>query len=665
VHSQATIVTPPAPFPLFGNVRQGYREPRFATVRNSGNGPLTFTASISGPDAGLFGLMRPSQSITDVVASRTYAIDPATACGPGPTGDGADEVAVVFFANIAPPYTANATLTIDSHNDPSAPASFSYPLVASVIAGNVVDVLAVFDTSGSMADAVQGGGSKMAAAIQAGRLLAGLLPPDLTNRIVGTRFSTDATIFLPIDAVTSANQAAKVSAIADPPLTPAGWTAIAAGVMKGLPELAGPRPGPVPALLTKAAIVLTDGHDNTAYKNPADNQFYSILGQQARDPGNPNNFVATRAFAPPPDVKIYAIGLGTGQDIDTNQLSQLASGASGYFLVVDPTQPATTYELMKLYTQIYMDLVDTAVIVDPKFTIHPGQKDVFEFDVLAGDVNGTVVLYDFDGLRLPFWLETPTGEIVDASYAPPGFQLRTGFTETSRFLDFVLPWGEPKRYAGRWRLIVASDRACRGNPTTKPLKRRASGVNAGADVVAQDPTYELGFVSRDCGEPKDPVEYGFVIGVGSNFRLDAYVTPAPVKVGEPIRLTGVPSEAGLPVTACAVTVDVTSPSGVTWNGLSLLDDGAHDDGDPNDGEYARVFANTAVAGSYTFRFRATGFSRDGEPAMRETVRSKYVEGTVKPPDDRPHEDGDLCCEKLETILERQTKLLELLVRRDM
>jgi von Willebrand factor type A domain/Abnormal spindle-like microcephaly-assoc'd, ASPM-SPD-2-Hydin len=657
---QAAIVVPPLPFPAFGDVRQGYREPRFITIRNSGNGHLTFDASISGPDASLFGLMRPSQSITDVVSPQTYGVDPIVACGGGATGDGAEEVVVVFFANAAPPQTANATLTISNHNDPAAPAAFSFPLVASIIAGNVVDVVAVFDTSGSMADLVQGGGSKMAAAIQAGRLLVGLLPPDLTNRVAGVRFSTDATVFLPIDEVTSANQAGKASTVADPPLTPNGWTAIAAGIMTGLPMLAGARPGPAPALLTKAAIVLTDGKDNTAYKNPADNLYYSIQGLQARDPANPNNMIATHAFVPPSDVKVFAIGLGIGQDIDTNQLAQLSTGAGGYYVVVDPTRPATTYELMKLYTQIYMDLIDTSVIVDPKFTINPGQKDVFEFDVLAGDVTGTVVVYDFDGLRLPFWLETPAGEVVDAAFAPPGFQLRTGFTETSRFLDFVLPWGEPKRYAGRWRLAVAYDRVCRGKPTSgQKQARKPVDVRVGNEVDAnQDVTYELGFVGRDCGEPKNPVDYGFVIGVGSNFRLDAYLSPAPVNVGDPIRMTGVPSEAGLPVTGCTVTVDIIAPTGATWNGLVLADDGAHEDGDPNDGEYARVFANTQVAGSYTFRFRATGYSRDGEPVMREAVRSKYVEGTLKPPDGGHPDSHSDCCDKINAILLRQTKLLE-------
>lgn len=641
----AVISMPPAPFPAFGDVRQGYRMPRFITVVNTGDDTLSFTATISGPDAALFGLMKPSQSITDVLSTRTYTVHPTSHCGGGPTGDGKEEVAVVFFANAAPPKVASATLTIDGHNDPLAPAIFTRPLTATVIAANAVDAVAVFDTSGSMSQTVQGGGTKMAAAIQAGKLFANLIPPDLRNRLAATRFSTDATTFLGIGEITAGNQQAKVDAIKDPPLTPNGWTAIAAGVMTGLPEFAVPHPGAPPANLTKAVVVLTDGKDNTAFKNPADNKYYSILGNPARDPANPNVFIATLPFVPPSDVKVYAIGLGTAQDIDSAQLSALATGSGGYWGAVDPTQPATTYALMKFYTQIYMDLVDSSVVNDPKNTIQAGQKHVIEFDVLQGDVSAMVVMFDLGGLRLPFWLESPAGEIIDAAVVPAGFQLRSGFTESSRFLDFVLPWGDPKRYAGRWSLIVLHDgRVCRGRPDAERK--------------------ELGFLPRDCGQSKSPVEYGFAIGVGSNFRLQAYVTPGPVKVGEPIRLTGVPAEAGLPVTGCTVTVDAVSPSGQTWTGIVLKDDGAHDDGDADDGEYARLFTPTAVAGSYTFTFRATGFTRDGEPVKREAVRSKYVEGMVKEPPTHGDPGGrggggvdDDCCKRLVSILERQSHLL--------
>lgn len=644
----AVIGVPPAPFPAFTDVRQSYRMVRFITATNTGDGPLTFTASLTGPDAALFGIMKPSNSITDVVASLAFGpVLPVQPCG-GAAGPGEVQVAVVFFADPAHGLgPANATLTIGNHNDPAAPATFPFALAANIVAGNVVDVAAVFDKSGSMGDAIPGGGHKVDAAVQAGQLLVQLIPPDLGNRVGVTRFSTTADSFEAMQEVTAANQATIAGQINTTTLAPGGNTAIAAGAMVGLKQFQVPRVGPVPATLSKSMIVLTDGLDNTAFLNLDDNKFYTVTGIQAANPTPPPATVATNAFAPPGDVKVFAVGLGTGQDIDLNQLAALSSGAGGQFLVADPTSPKVGYQLMKYYTQIYMDMVDFATISDPDYLIYPGQTHVIEFDLLRGDMGAMVVIYDLKGIRLPFFLQSPKGEVVDANFVPPGFQLRSGFTNTSRFLDFRLPPGEPDRYAGRWNVIIHHDgRACRGNPKRGDSK-------------------QLGFRPGDCKETKDPIEYGIAIGAGSNFRLQAYVTPGPVQVGQPILLTGVVSEAGLPVTGCTVTVDAVAPGGQSWH-LTLADDGAHQDGAANDGEYAGLFNKTAVAGSYVFTFRATGHSHDKEPVTRETVLSKYVDGWLKPPPPGGGHPGgdDECCKRLAHLLEQQNRLLGELVKEE-
>jgi hypothetical protein len=640
----AVIGVPPAPFPDFKDVRQGYRMIRFITVTNTGDGPLTFTASISGPDAALFGILQSTTSITDVVASRAYpAVLPVHPCG-GAGGSGEVQVGVAFFADPAHALgSANATLTIGGHNDPAAPATFTFPLTADIAAGNVVDVAAVFDRSGSMVDAVPGGGTKMDAAIQAGQLLVELIPPDLGNRVGVTRFNTQADSFLVMQAVTAANQTATAAQISSANLVPANGTAIAAGAMVALKQFAVPRGGPVPPTLTKAMVVLTDGQDNTAYLNPDDGKYYTILGVEAANPNPPPGTVPTNSFAGPSDVATYGVGLGTGQDIDLNQLNQLTGNK---YQVANPTGPDVAFELMKYFTQIYMDMYDQATIVDPRYTIHPGQTHVIDFDLLRGDMGATVVVYDLKGIRLPFFLLSPKGELVDPNFVPPGFQLRSGFTETARFLDFRLPTGQPDRYSGRWQVIVRHEgRACRGSPA----KGRKDA--------------KPGFLPRECQPSKGPIDYGIAISAGSNFRLQPYVTPGPVNVGTPILLTGVVSEAELPVTGCTVTVDALAPDGQSWN-LTLLDDGAHQDGGADDGEYANVFNKTAVAGSYVFRFRATGRSHDDEPVTREAVLSKYVQGWVKEP---PRGGGlpgggDECCEKLAKLLEEETRLLARLVQ---
>jgi len=638
----ALIGVPAAPLPGYADVRQGYRMVRFITIANNGDGPLEFTATITGPDAALFGIMQTAGSVMDVGPTLTVpAVLPVVPCG-GAAGTGKALLGIVFFAD--PTHAlgaATATLTIDGHNDATAPASFTYTLSANIVAGNVVDVAAVFDKSGSMADPIPGGGTKTDAAVQAGQLLVQLIPPDLGNRAGVTRFSTTADNFVGMQDITGASQGTVGGQINSTTLAPGGGTAIAAGAMEGMKQFLVPRAGPIPATLAKVMIVLTDGKDNTAYLNPDDGKYYSILGVEAFNPTPPPPTVPTLSFAPPGDVKVFAVGLGTGQDIDLMQLDALSSGAGGKFMVADPTKQEVTFQLMKYFTQIYMDMVDFAQISDPQYVISPGEEQKIQFKLLRGDMGAIVVIYDLEGIRLPFFLESPGGEIVDASFAPPGFQLRSGFTNTARFLDFRLPPGEPDRYAGWWNVVLRHDGlACRGRPQTQGK--------------------HLGFRPEECRKTKAPIRYGIAIGAGSNFRMQPYVTPSPVNVGDPILLTAVVTEAGLPIIGCTVTVEAVSPAGQTWM-LTLLDDGAHQDGGPDDGEYAVLFTQTAVAGSYVFTFRAIGQSRDNETVVREATLSKYVAGWLRPPPPGgggPGHGDDDCCKKLVRLLEVQNRLLE-------
>jgi hypothetical protein len=98
------------------------------------------------------------------------------------------------------------------------------------------------------------------------------------------------------------------------------------------------------------------------------------------------------------------------------------------------------------------------------------------------------------------------------------------------------------------------------------------------------------------------------------------------------------------------------------------------DGDADDGEYARQFTQTSAAGIYHFRFRAIGYSRDGQQVVREAVRDKPVlerrvvdpPGTGRPGGQRPT-DGDRpprldCCEQLLRLLQEHHRLLQGLVR---
>ena len=63
---------------------------------------------------------------------------------------------------------------------------------------------------------------------------------------------------------------------------------------------------------------------------------------------------------------------------------------------------------------------------------------------------------------------------------------------------------------------------------------------------------------------------------------------------------------------------------MTTNGITLYDDGAHQDGAKNDGLYANTYTDTLKEGTYTFEYRATGTTLSGDTFRRMETRCNYV-----------------------------------------
>jgi hypothetical protein len=630
--ARITILAPAGPSVDFNQVERGFRVVRIVRVRNPGNGPLNFRASVTGSP--LFGIQRDGGSITAVSSIELFSVDPASACGPLATGTGEVAFGIVFFANAAPGIVTG-TLVIDNHNGQGGePASFSFNLAAEIVALVNVDVEVVLDRSGSMGE-TSGSRTKSVTSIDAARLFVQLGRPDVDDRLGLVKFNDTPQVFSAIAAVTSANQPTLVGAINGTELSPSGSTSIAGGVIEGLRDLdAAPR-AVVPPGLRRALVVLTDGKDNTPYTNPADGIEYSLLGEGGATP-----------LPTPPGTRIYAVGIG--DSIDTGRLGQLAQATGGNFLHVLEFSGNDYFKLEKHFTQIYMDTVDLATIQDPVATIVPGAQHVIDFEVLRGDVACMVVVYDRDGIRIPFFLKTPAGETIDLTAVPPGFQIRPGITNTARFVEVKFPLDEATRYAGTWKLIVVHDgRACFVRGDGPEVGR--THTNPPLAYVYHPKDFGFGFQPVVCKPWGDPIMYGFAIGVGSNFRMLPFVDPGVVRVGEPLRLIAEVSECGFPVTGCVVTVDSRAPDGTTHS-FTMIDDGAHDDGAADDGDYGHRFLQTYVEGTYEFFFRATGYSRDGEAVYREATRSKYIEGRVPlgPGDGTPQDDE--CCEQNQRLL---------------
>jgi hypothetical protein len=615
----AEIVVP-ATAPIdFGHVQQGFRTVRVRTVQNTGDGALSFQAAISGPDAALFGLPDPAGSVINPPSMRTYSVNPQTPCGPLPSGSGETDVAISFFADGAP-RLVNATLTISGHNATNFPAAqtWIFALTAEVTPPTPLDIGLVVDRSDSM-NAALGSRVKIDAAVAASQLFVELLRPNVDDRVAFVRFNNTRDVVVPMSPVSTTVHPTQdeIRGQIDPGVRPAqGLTAIAGGTMLAIHEVEKPHPGN-PSPLTRAVVVLTDGIENTAFEEPAGN-WLSILGGTKYTPTavTVNDTVATNPVTWPAGIKRYAVAIGYPGETDPNQLNALTADPSSVFYVDQDLTGLKYFQLEKYYTQIFMDVVGMPMVLDPMYWIAPGTKHQIEFEVLPGDVDAMVVIYDYEGNRLPFFCVSPKGEILDPAAVPPGFQLRAGFTSQARFVQFRMPPKEPNRYAGTWKVVIVHDgTVCFGSPDVGGHAARGERDKSNA---------RLGFLPRECRQgTKSPMLYGIAIGVGSDFRMVPFVTPAPVYVGDPILLTAMVSEAGLPVRGCTVTVEASAPNGAAYN-YTLVDDGAHSDGGADDGEYAESFTKTLVPGIYHFKFRAVGMSREGKQVVREAVRDKPV-----------------------------------------
>lgn len=640
-----TPLSAPIAFP---DIQQGFRTVRRLTLGNTGNSDVSYEARIvasGGPNSNpaLFGIQKIGDDITTVTGTRNGSILPTTRCGAGATGSGTEELAIVFYANAAPdPAAYTATLEVVDTTS-AVPVVTSYALSALILPPVPVDAVLTFDVSGSMADQISGR-NKLEAARAAGNMFVQLLRDSADDRMALVTFTTNPTDTFSIRPA-AGNRAAFEAALAG--LSPQDATNIAGGMILAEDEFNDPPHPLAPPVLNKVMILLTDGKENRCFQRGGAGDWYSITGKGPADGmRRPDNTLQnTQILTVASDITVYSIGLGQPGDIDSVALNAIATGAGGSFNNVTELAGTDFFELEKYFTQIFMDAVNLSVISDPGYTIQAGDKHVHEFDILRGDVNAMVVMYDRDGDRLPFAIVSPQGEVFDGISIPPGFGLRFDSSPTTRFAEIVFPAKEPDRYAGRWQVHVVHDgRICLGR-IGLPDKRGFDDHKKMREFLLKNSS--PGFLPKDCKDTKDPQDYGIAIGAGSNLRMQPYVEPGTKVIGDTIRLDAGIAEAGLPVFGADVRVEVETPIGA-YHTVIL-----HENTVAQNGEYSGLFDKTAVAGTYEFTFRAKG-KQAGQPWTREAARTKVVHDP-RGGDGQP---DDSCCEKLVALLSqaRGTKI---------
>ncbi len=437
---------------------------------------------------------------------------------------------------------------------------FVVTLTANVITRPSVAAQLVFDKSGSMLETTDEGRTKEQVLKDSASSFVDLLWDD--NGIGINAYDQDPHPIMDV-AVAGAPGAAggrdsAIGAIAAHASNPSGLTAIGDGI-----ELARDKLNAAAGTWdAKAMIVLTDGIE-TASKYIAE--------------------VADTVI----DNRVFAIGMGTAEQIQPAALDALTSGTGGYLLMTGNIGPDETFLLEKYYLQILSGVNNVDIIVDPEGRAFPGVIDRVPFDVTESDVEITATVLGRPADLLAIALEAPDGQVIGQANA----SVIGRTTARTAFMRAGLPLlaGGAPAHAGRWNLLLT-------------VNRKYAGVG----VLSESPGW--------AGTPDVNVRYSASVAAWSNLRMAAAVHQTSLEPGATLTLTAVLSEYGAPFLGHGtVRVEVTRPDASVVV-VPLIAVAA----EPGRFEAHR---NAAQAGIYTCRFLASGRTSREEAFTREAIRT--------------------------------------------
>lgn len=468
-----------------------------------------------------------------------------------------------------------------------------------------VDVVLVFDRSGSMSLPGLGGGTKIEQARDAAALFVDLLRLDRTHRAALVTFSTAAGV-----AEALASIALNRDALIGPPpgrnggaiggITPDAMTGIGGGLQVGRQQLTAS-----PSANTPVILLLTDGLQNTP---PMIADVEGTLG-------------ATR---------LCIIGFGSEGQLDGPLLTRLARDHGGIY-----TRAREGLELKKFFVLCFGNIFQTAIAADPFYVFPAGTASMPPVPLAICDEESITVVLSWkhaaEGLILG--LRTPAGSTL--TRATPGVFSSSGAT----WVYFRVPLPFNGEREGTWQIEVSRPAGhgefpaplpeepffvtvtAEGGPFMKPYdprRRYYTGDVINPQVILRYPSGHQVAEATVTVEIESPVD-------GTGNVLTGTGLSAPIVVG------GDQLDAR---TATLVQLEQArggSLIGTSTAVLPLFDDGKRDgDGvlEP-DGVFGNPLADVLRhEGHYTFHARATyGHACAG---MRETLWSTHVEVGIDP-----------------------------------
>ena len=516
-----------------------------------------------------------------------------------PTADAREVRIWVSYRAGAANTMASGSVTVSC---PQTGGQWVIPISANAIAKPTVASMLVLDRSGSMDDSSGLPGKRRIDVLHDAAPTFVELLGDFDG--VGVvAFDTNASLTAPLAPAGTlgfgAGRVAAKSAIANHLTNLAGMTSIGDGV-----ELAHNTLLPVAGYDRKAVIVFTDGKENEP-------KLIDDVASSIND-------------------RVYAIGLGTVNELNPVALDKLVRNTGGYLMLTGPLSASEQFRVAKYYLQILSGVVNSQIVVDPDGYLAPQSLVREPFDLTEGDTSVDVILLSPWRNVIDFAIETPAGDVIDAGVVP---QLVDSAFVAGASLDayrLSLPaiWPTHSAQGGQWHARLSLGRGA-GMPGK--LLRDNAAITGGPALAAHG------------------VPYSVSVHAQSSLTMDADATPRrhvpPTQIDHRVALR----QLGIPLdTRCDATLEASDPNGQTMR-VQMAPGTVP-------GEFVAT-TPAPVPGVYTFRYLGRGLSFAGVRFMREQVRTVgvWVGGDDPPPHGGDHggaggNDDGCCTDVLKCLL---------------
>ncbi len=526
----------------FLDVAEGEQTARALRLAVRGCRPVTCSATISGDPA--FTLLSASVSSPAAATFQTTHVLVWILFTPGTAGQ-----------------VASGTLQVTV---PETGDTFTVAIEANVIAKPTVATSLVLDRSGSM-DLPSGVADTTRLEIlrSAAPLFVTLL--DDSDGVGVVRFDTDAAPAVPIQTAGSqiggAGRTAALGAITTHTTNPAGLTAIGDGLEAAAAQLAA-----VAGVYDRqATVVFTDGHETAA-------KYISDV----------TDLITNRVFA---------IGLGTAEQLNPIALNALVAGTGGYLLLTGNPGPDDQILLQKYFAQVIAGVTNAQIVVDPDGFVPIGGRATVPYRLTEGDTRADVIVLSPAAEVLDVTLEAPDGSTVTGSTG--AVLVRAPSFQTLRLALPTPAVAGPT--AGTWVAHLGINR--------RRLAQWRKRLEVREDKVGLTRLQAHG------------IPFSLTVHARSSVRLDVKVSQPSRRPGTTATVVATLTQAGIPLAHSAVAAAmVTDPDGtVRQQRLDEVEAGVF-----------RQDVATPAAGVYRILVQAAGVTLGGTRFTREELRTVGV-----------------------------------------